>query len=224
MPAVRGVRRWRLPRPRPRSTPRDEHRGTHAEHSAPGSRSPLARIAREPRSPALRDRSCDRGGRCRYVLRVGDDLLQSAPDTDSLAARHRLALPVASLTPGARGISAEELCQVQLVHGRSRPRCDQVVNAYGVERVPRIVRTRLPDHADSAARQTRGIYGRSATVTVWNARVKDELERLLPQLVYSRSSISPRRSATWRWTGLRPTRSTSTPTGHSRHVAIRHGR
>jgi anti-sigma factor RsiW len=113
--------------------------------------------------------------------------LQSAPMRNSLAAHHRLALPVASITPGATwDVSVEELCsgapRVRPITAAMRA---QVVSAYGVEHVP-------PDQYEldylvtpelGGATDARNLWPQKYASPIWNARVKDELERLLPQLV-----------------------------------------
>jgi hypothetical protein len=98
-----------------------------------------------------------------------------------------LALPVASITPGATwDVSVEELCsgapRVRPITAAMRA---QVVSAYGVEHVP-------PDQYEldylvtpelGGATDARNLWPQKYASPIWNARVKDELERLLPQLV-----------------------------------------
>jgi anti-sigma factor RsiW len=113
--------------------------------------------------------------------------LQGTPATNAFAANHRLALPVASITPGATwDVSLEELCSGA---PRVRPITDamraQVVSAYGVENI-------APDQYEldylvtpelGGATDARNLWPQKYASPIWNARVKDELERLLPQLV-----------------------------------------
>jgi hypothetical protein len=115
--------------------------------------------------------------------------LQSAPMTNSLAANHRLALPVASITPGATwDVSREELCsgapRVRPVTAAMRA---QVVSAYGVEKVPsdQYELDYLVTPELGGATDARNLWPQKYASPIWNARVKDELERLLPQLVCS---------------------------------------
>jgi anti-sigma factor RsiW len=113
--------------------------------------------------------------------------LQSAPATNSLAANYRLALPVASITPGATwDVSLEELCSGAL---RVRPITvairEQVLSAYSVENVPpeQYELDYLVTPELGGATDARNLWPQRYALPIWNARVKDELERLLPQLV-----------------------------------------
>ena len=115
--------------------------------------------------------------------------LQSAPRTDSRAANHRLALPVASITPGATWeVSLDELCssspRVRPITAAMRA---QVVSAYGVESVPsdQYELDYLVTPELGGATDARNLWPQKYVSPLWNARVKDELERLLPQLVCS---------------------------------------
>ncbi len=115
--------------------------------------------------------------------------LQSAPITNSLAANHRLSLPVASITPGATwDVSLEELCsslpRVRPITAALRA---QVLSAYGVENVPsdQYELDYLVTPELGGATDARNLWPQKYASPIWNARVKDELERLLPQLVCS---------------------------------------
>ena len=115
--------------------------------------------------------------------------LQSAPATSSLMANQRLALPVASITPGATwDVSLEELCsgspRVRPITAAMRA---QVVSAYGVEDVPsdQYELDYLVTPELGGATDARNLWPQAYASPVWNARVKDELERLLPRLVCS---------------------------------------
>jgi anti-sigma factor RsiW len=113
----------------------------------------------------------------------------SAP-ADQFAVRHRLSLPVATITPGATAdVSVEELCsgtpRLQPITAAMRA---QVLSAYGVENVP-------PEQYEldylitpelGGATDVRNLWPQRYGSPVWNARVKDELEELLPRLVCSR--------------------------------------
>jgi hypothetical protein len=99
------------------------------------------------------------------------------------------ALPNASLTPGAVSpLTAVELCNgvrpSRLVTDAVRR---QVLHAYGVEDVSppayeldALVTPELGGSTDAA-----NLWPQRYRSPVWNARVKDELERLLPELVCS---------------------------------------
>lgn len=98
-------------------------------------------------------------------------------------------LPVPSLTPGAVTlVSAAELCNgthpSPVVDDRVRL---SVLHAYGMERVPAdqyeldaLITPELGGSTDA-----RNLWPQRYSSTIWNARVKDELERLLPRLVCS---------------------------------------
>ena len=113
--------------------------------------------------------------------------LQGTPATNSVAANHRLALPVASITPGATwDVSVAELCsgapRVRPITNAMRA---QVVSAYGVENVPsdQYELDYLVTPELGGATDARNLWPQKYASLIWNARVKDELERLLPQLV-----------------------------------------
>jgi anti-sigma factor RsiW len=109
-----------------------------------------------------------------------------APET----VHHGLSLPVASITPGATwDVSVDELCMGAT---RTRPITDamraEVLSAYGVENVPSdeyeldyLITPEL-----GGATDVRNLWPQRYGSPVWNARVKDELEELLPRLVCSR--------------------------------------
>jgi hypothetical protein len=98
-------------------------------------------------------------------------------------------LPVAAITPGATwDVTAEDLC-AGTRHTRTITVAmrEQVLNAYGMEHVPAdqyeldyLITPELGGATDS-----RNLWPQAYASPVWNARVKDELERLLPQLVCS---------------------------------------
>jgi hypothetical protein len=115
---------------------------------------------------------------------------QRGADTSMLAARHHLALPVASITPGATWeVSAEELCS-GTTHTRpiTTAMRAEVLSAYGVENLPsdQYELDYLITPELGGATDTRNLWPQRYQSPTWNARVKDELERLLPQLVCSR--------------------------------------
>ena len=116
--------------------------------------------------------------------------LQSAPATNVLAANHRVSLPVSSITPGATWeVSLEELCASS---PRVRPITPAmratVVHAYGVEAVStdQYELDYLITPELGGATDARNLWPQKYASPIWNARVKDELERLLPQLVCNR--------------------------------------
>jgi hypothetical protein len=123
------------------------------------------------------------------AIASGTIYLQSAPDTNLVAARHRLALPVTSITPGATwDVSVDDLCsgttRMQPITAAMRA---EVVSAYGVENLPsdRYELDYLITPELGGATDTRNLWPQRYESPIWNARVKDELERLLPRLVCS---------------------------------------
>lgn len=116
--------------------------------------------------------------------------LQSASAPNSLAANHRVSLPVSSITPGATWeVSLEELCasspRVRPITAAMRA---TVVHAYGVEAVStdQYELDYLITPELGGATDARNLWPQKYASPIWNARVKDELERLLPQLVCNR--------------------------------------
>ena len=164
--------------------------GPHAEYFRARLEIALARMAREPHRPRFATAPAIAVVAVAVLMASATIYLQSAPDTNSLAARHRLALPVASLTPGAAwDVSVDELCSGTT---STRPITTairaEVVNAYGVQDLP-------PDQYEldflitpelGGATDARNLWPQRYELPVWNARVKDELERLLPRLVCGR--------------------------------------
>ena len=164
--------------------------GPLAEHTRARLEIALARVAQEPNRPRLASTPAIAFAAVAVLVASATLYLQSAPDTDSRAARHRLSLPVASITPGATWeVSAEELCS-GTTHTRpitSAMRAE-VLNAYGVESVPsdQYELDYLITPELGGATDARNLWPQKYSSPIWNARVKDELERLLPQLVCSR--------------------------------------
>jgi hypothetical protein len=112
----------------------------------------------------------------------------SAVTPDDLVAVEPGALPVPSLTPGAtRPVFADELCAGAA--RAERPIATAVRQAvlrdYRMEKVPaheyELDYLITPELGGSADR--RNLWPERYGARVWNARVKDELEQLLPQLV-----------------------------------------
>ncbi len=98
-------------------------------------------------------------------------------------------LPVSSITPGATwDVTAEDLC-AGTRHTRTITVAmrEQVLNAYGMEHVPadQYELDYLITPELGGATDARNLWPQAYASPIWNARVKDELERLLPQLVCS---------------------------------------
>src|SRR5262245_20466748 len=108
----------------------------------------------------------------------------------SVTARHGLVLPVASITPGATSdVTVDQLCSGAT---DARPITlamrAQVLSAYGVQDVPSdeyeldyLITPEL-----GGATDVRNLWPQGYGSPIWNARVKDELEELLPRLVCGR--------------------------------------
>ena len=101
---------------------------------------------------------------------------------------HIGARPIAYLTPGAtRRVAATDLCAMKSATARRiSPQLRQaVVRDYSMERVPahdyELDYLITPELGGSDDR--RNLWPERYSSDVWNARVKDELERLLPNLV-----------------------------------------
>ena len=116
--------------------------------------------------------------------------VQPSHSPASIKARHGLVLPVASITPGATSdVTVDQLCSGAT---RARPITvamrAQVLSAYGVQDVPSdeyeldyLITPEL-----GGATDVRNLWPQGYGSPIWNARVKDELEELLPRLVCSR--------------------------------------
>jgi hypothetical protein len=164
--------------------------GPHVDHFRARLEIALARMAREPHRPRFATASAIAVAAAAVLIASATIYLQSAPGTNSLAARHRLALPVATLTPGAAwDVSVDELCsgtaQTWPITTAMRA---EVVNAYGVQDLPSdqyeldfLITPELGGATDA-----RNLWPQRYESPIWNARVKDELERLLPRLVCGR--------------------------------------
>jgi anti-sigma factor RsiW len=96
-------------------------------------------------------------------------------------------LPMASITPGATwDVSAEDLCAgTRYTRTITTAMRAQVVSAYGVAHVPadQYELDYLITPELGGATDARNLWPQPYASRVWNARVKDELERLLPRLV-----------------------------------------
>jgi hypothetical protein len=107
------------------------------------------------------------------------------------AAVEQGALPVPSLTPGATwNVSVAELCDAGMREHRPIPAAmrEDVLRSYGMEHVPQdqyeldyLITPELGGAADP-----RNLWPQRYASRVWNAHVKDQLERLLPRLVCDR--------------------------------------
>jgi hypothetical protein len=165
--------------------------GPHAEYFRARLEIALARMARDPHRPRFATAPAIAVVAVAVLIASATIYLQSAPDTNSLAAaRHRVALPVASLTPGAAwDVSVDELCSgTTHTWPITTAMRAEVVNAYGVQDVPSdqyeldfLITPELGGATDA-----RNLWPQRYTSPLWNARVKDELERLLPRLVCGR--------------------------------------
>jgi hypothetical protein len=97
-------------------------------------------------------------------------------------------LPVASLTPGVTwNVSASEICDAGVREQREIPLAvrEQVVRAYGMQGLAEsqyeldyLITPELGGAPDA-----RNLWPQRYASRVWNAHVKDQLERLLPRLV-----------------------------------------
>jgi hypothetical protein len=150
----------------------------------------LARAAREPNRPRFVFTPAIAVAAVAVLAVAATTYFTGATAAGSLTAGHGLALPVAAITPGATwDVDVEELCsgatRMRPVTAAMRA---EVLNAYGVEHVPSdlyeldyLITPELGGATDA-----RNLWPQRYASPVWNARVKDELERLLPQLVCSR--------------------------------------
>lgn len=98
------------------------------------------------------------------------------------------ALPIRALTPGATvAVDVGDLCRQMPAEPSPIPEAvrDRVLRSYGMERVPdheyELDYLITPDLGGSP--DPRNLWPEPYHSPVWNARVKDELESLLPQLV-----------------------------------------
>jgi hypothetical protein len=151
----------------------------------------LARAARESNRPRFVFAPAIAVAAVAVLALAAATYFTGATAAGSLPSGHRLALPVASITPGATwDVDVEELCSGAT---RMRPITAamraEVLNAYGVEDVPadQYELDYLITPELGGATDARNLWPQRYQSPVWNARVKDELERLLPQLVCSRT-------------------------------------
>jgi anti-sigma factor RsiW len=121
------------------------------------------------------------------VFRIGIPTRASSARSP-LAAVERGALPIPALTPGATwNVSLAELCAQGARERRQIPAAvqEKVLREYRMSNVPSdeyeldyLITPELGGAADA-----RNLWPQRYAAGVWNARVKDDLERLLPQLV-----------------------------------------
>ena len=124
------------------------------------------------------------------LVRVASSSLNPAIDFERLGGVERGTLPLAGLTPGATwSVGVDELCAPGAREQRSVPASvrREVLRGYRMERVP-------PDQYEldylitpdlGGAPDVRNLWPQRYGSEVWNARVKDQLEQLLPRLVCS---------------------------------------
>jgi len=148
----------------------------------------LARAAKDPERPRFAFAPAIAAATVVALLAAATMYLRT-PAGDPFAVRHRLSLPVATITPGATfEVSVEELCagepRMQPITAAMRA---QVVSAYGVENLPadQYELDYLITPELGGATDVRNLWPQRYGSPVWNARVKDELEDLLPELVCS---------------------------------------
>lgn len=129
---------------------------------------------------AIANRLGDRG-----AARVAG--LRSAPG-GAAERLHPRALPIRAITPGATlALAADELCRQMPWQPSPIPEVvrEDVLRAYGMEQVPdheyELDYLITPDLGGSP--DPRNLWPEPYHSPVWNARVKDELESLLPRLV-----------------------------------------
>jgi hypothetical protein len=120
------------------------------------------------------------------VVSLGTWVVARGPGNASPVA-HLGVLPVASLTPGATwAVTSGELCAgTRHTRAISANMRDEVLAAYHMGAIPEtqyeldyLITPEL-----GGATDTRNLWPQAYASPVWNARVKDELERLLPRLV-----------------------------------------
>jgi len=124
------------------------------------------------------------------LIRVASPSRPMDPSS-AVASVERESLPVASLTPGASWqLSVGEVCAGGAPEEREVPAAVRrdVLRAYGMEQVSRdeyeldyLITPQLGGAPDA-----RNLWPQRYASGTWNARVKDQLERLLPQLVCNR--------------------------------------
>ncbi len=150
----------------------------------------LAHMAAEPARQWLPPASAFAVAAVVMVVASGAVYVQRSHSPASRTSRHVLVLPVASITPGATSdVTVDQLCSGAT---RARPITvamrAQVLSAYGVQDVPtdQYELDYLITPELGGATDVRNLWPQGYGSPIWNARVKDELEELLPRLVCSR--------------------------------------
>jgi anti-sigma factor RsiW len=163
--------------------------GRHADHSRARLEIALARAPREGNRPWFAFAPAIAVAVVAVLAASATMYIHGAPVAGSLTAGHKFALPVASITPGATwDVSVDQLCtgptHMRPITAAMRA---EVLNAYGVEDVPsdQYELDYLITPELGGASDTRNLWPQRYSSPIWNARVKDELERLLPELVCS---------------------------------------
>jgi anti-sigma factor RsiW len=172
----------------------DEHRSLTDQSFTESARarleSRLAQMAAEPVRQWLPPAPAFAVAAVALIVASAAVYVQRSHSPASLTARQGLVLPVASITPGATSdVTVDQLCSGAT---DARPITvamrAQVLSAYGVEDIPsdQYELDYLITPELGGATDIRNLWPQGYGSLIWNARVKDELEELLPRLVCSR--------------------------------------
>jgi anti-sigma factor RsiW len=171
----------------------DEHRSLTDQSFTNSARarleSRLAHMAAEPIRQWLPPVSAFAVAAVALIVASAAVYVQRSHSPASLTARQGLVLPVSSITPGATAdVTVDQLCSGAT---DARPITvamrAQVLSAYGVQDVPsdQYELDYLITPELGGATDVRNLWPQGYGSPIWNARVKDELEELLPRLVCS---------------------------------------
>jgi anti-sigma factor RsiW len=171
----------------------DEHRSLTDQSFTNSARarleSRLAHMAAEPVRQWLPPVSAFAVAAVALIVASAAVYVQRSHSPASLTARQGLVLPVASITPGATAdVTVDQLCSGAT---DARPITvamrAQVLSEYGVQDVPsdQYELDYLITPELGGATDVRNLWPQGYGSPIWNARVKDELEELLPRLVCS---------------------------------------
>ena len=171
----------------------DEHRSLTDQSFTNSARarleSRLAHMAAEPVRQWLPPASAFAVAAVALIVATAAVYVQRSHSPASLTARQGLVLPVSSITPGATAdVTVDQLCSGAT---DARPITvamrAQVLSAYGVQDVPsdQYELDYLITPELGGATDVRNLWPQGYGSPIWNARVKDELEELLPRLVCS---------------------------------------
>jgi len=171
----------------------DEHRSLTDQSFTNSARarleSRLAHMAAEPVRQWLPPVSAFAVAAVALIVASAAVYVQRSHSPASLTARQGLVLPVSSITPGATAdVTVDQLCSGAT---DARPITvamrAQVLSAYGVQDVPsdQYELDYLITPELGGATDVRNLWPQGYGSPIWNARVKDELEELLPRLVCS---------------------------------------